>query len=102
MLSSKIWSYKPKAEEFPTLLRRSLLKGGSLTKKFSPECMIKAMIIRLGEMAKPFTNYEVIDFSIRTFLRHLSIDAYLRIDREIEFCRKLEGEIEKNIELKSL
>lgn len=98
MQKSKIWDYKPKAEEFPAIQRRGLIKEGKLNKKYSPECMIKAMIIRMGEMTKPSTNYETIDFSIRTFFRHINVNQYLRVDREIAFCRKLEQEIEQNIE----
>lgn len=53
------------------------------------------MIIRMGEMAKPDINYEIIDYSIRSFFTYLGINKYLRVDREIKFLRRFEEEMIK-------
>ena len=73
--------------------KRRLLKEHKFDEPLSSESMIKAMIIRLGEMGKPFINYEVIDFSIRSFFSYLGINKYVRVDRETEFLRRLELKI---------
>lgn len=90
VLNNKVWSEKAKLEVFPLIVQRRLLKEKSLGKPFDPRAMIKAIIIRMGELANPSPNYEVIDFSIRHCLRHIGIDEYVRVDREIEFLRNFE------------
>ena len=47
----------------------------------------------MGEMAKPDINYEVIDYSIRSFFTYLNTNKYLRVDRETKFLRMFEKEI---------
>lgn len=90
---SKIWDIKFEPEEFPLIIKKRLLKEKAFGKKFDPESMIKALIIRIGEIAKPDVNYEIIDFSIRSFFTYLAIKKYSRVDREIEFLRRFEKEI---------
>ncbi len=60
---------------------------------YSPAKMIKAMIVRIGEMAEPSITYEVVDNAVRKFLRYMDINEYLRIDKELAFCHR----VEKNI-----
>jgi hypothetical protein len=93
IMKSKIWEIKFDLKDFPLLVQRRLIKDKILNKKLSTEAMIKAMIIRLGETGRPFINYEVIDFSIREFFTYLGAKKYLRIDREMEFLRRLDKEI---------
>jgi len=97
MANSSVWTEKPDIKVFPKDIRERLLRENAFDKPFNPKAMIKAMIIRLGEMAKPAINYEIVDHSIRKFLRYLEIDEYLRVDREIEFLRRLESEIARAI-----
>ncbi len=93
LAESRVWDIKLNLSEFPFIVQRRLIREKSLNKKFAPEAMIKAMIIRLGEMGRPFINYEVIDFSIREFFTYLGAKKYLRVDREMEFLKKLDNEI---------
>lgn len=67
------------------------------TEGLKPAAMIKAMIVRIGEMGQPSIPYEAIDMGIRDFLRYMEIDEYQRIDNELDFCKKLEGEIHRII-----
>ena len=97
IMKSKVWSTKFGLQDFPPLIQRRLLKEKLLDKKFSPEAMIKALIIKLGEMGRPFINYEAIDFSIREFFTYLGEKKYLRVDREMEFLKRLDIEIIKNL-----
>lgn len=90
---SDIWNAKFQPTEFPEIIKKRLIKEQSLEKKLCPEAMIKAIIIRMGELGRPFVNYENIDYSIRKFFVYLGIKKYLRIDREILFLRRLEKEI---------
>lgn len=96
ILKSKVWNFKFDLEEFPIIVQRRLAKEKLIDKKLNPEAMIKAMIVRLGEMGRPFINYEIIDFSIREFFVYLGAKKYLRVDREMLFLRRLDEEI-KNI-----
>jgi len=98
ILKSKVWNFKFDLEEFPIIVQRRLLKEKLLDKKLNPEAMIKAMIVRLGEMGRPFINYEIIDFSIREFFVYLRAKKYLRVDREMLFLRRLDEEIKNIIE----
>jgi len=95
--NSPVWIEKPDPNVFPKEIRGRFIEEDTLNKPFNPKAMIKAMIIRIGEMAKPAINYEKIDYSLRKFLRYLEIDEYLRIDREIEFLRRLEKEMARII-----
>lgn len=95
LLKSDVWKTKFKAEDFPVIVKRRLLKEKLLGKSLSPEAMIKAIIIRMGELARPSINYEVIDFSIRSFFTYLGVKQYLRMDREIRFLRIFEEEFMK-------
>lgn len=97
ILKNGVWISKMEPEDFPLIVRRRLVKENSFNEKFSPESMIKAIIIQLGKKAKPHINYEVVDFSIRSFFTYLSVDKYLRVDREIEFLRRLDKEIVMNL-----
>ncbi len=62
-----------------------------------PEALIKTIIIRMGEMGAPTIPYEVVDWGIRRFLRYLGIEQYQRAVKEIEFCHRLEEEIDRLI-----
>ena len=93
ILQSKVWNPKFDLRSFPLIVQRRLLKEKSLEEKLKPEAMIKAMIIRLGEMGRPSINYQIIDFSIREFFTYLGVDKYQRVDREIEFLTRLDKEI---------
>lgn len=95
LLKNDVWKTKFKADDFPEIVKRRLLKEKLLGEKLGSNAMIKAMIIRMGELAKPSINYEVIDFSIRSFFTYLGVKKYLRVDREILFLRTLEKELEK-------
>lgn len=96
--NNPVWTEKPNLKNFPEDIRERLIKENVFDKPFNPKAMIKAMIIRIGEMAKPAINYEMVDHSLRKFLRYLGIDEYLRVDREIEFLRRLEKEIARTID----
>jgi hypothetical protein len=88
-----IWKAKFKPEDFPEMIRKRLHKEDAFNKKLSAESLIKAMIIRMGEMAQPKINYEIIDYTIRSFFTYLGVKQYLRVDRETKFLRGLEKEI---------
>ena len=97
IIKNKIWDIKFDLNEFPFIVQRRLIKEKVLDKKLNPEAMIKAMIVKIGEMGRPFINYEILDFSIREFFTYLGVKKYQRIDREIEFLRRLDKEIIKII-----
>ena len=90
---SSIWETKFKPEEFPEIIKRRLIREKACEKRLDPNAMIKAMVIRMGEMAKPNINYEIIDYSIRNLFTYLNTNKYLRVDREIRFLRMFEKEI---------
>lgn len=96
MAKSSIWEAKPDLNEFPYDIRKRV--ESTLDKKLNPYALIKAMIIRVGEMAKPSISYNVIERGIRRFLRYLELDEYIRADREMQFCQKLEAQITKTIQ----
>lgn len=91
MVKSAIWQAKPNLDEFPLDIRRRVEETSG--KKLDPRALIKAMIIRIGEMSKPAISYNVIERGIRKFLRYLKLNEYVRADREMQFCHKLEAEI---------
>ena len=73
--------------------RQEIAKRAVWNIKLSPPAMLKAMIIRIGEMAEPSIFYDVIDNAVRKFLRYMEIAQYQRADKELEFCHRLEDEI---------
>lgn len=73
--------------------RKEIAKSKVWAMKLKPEAIIKAMIIRMGEMGQPAIPYEVVDMGLRDIMRYLDIDDYQRADDELEFCHKLENEI---------
>jgi len=79
------------------LFRQEIAKSKSWETKLTPPALIKAMIIRIGELSQPSIKYEVIDWSIRVFLRYMNINQYYRTDIELEFCRNIEADITKLI-----
>lgn len=93
IMKSKIWNINFDLSIFPVIVQRRLMKEKLLNKKLNPASMIKAMIIKMGEMGRPFINYEAVDFSIREFFTYLGEKKYTRVDREIEFLRRLDNEI---------
>ena len=69
--------------------------------KLDPIAMIKSMIIRIGEMAMPGVSYTVIDDTVAKFVSYLrgtDFKGYVNIDKEYEFCIKIEKEIANTIE----
>lgn len=58
-----------------------------------PEALMKALIIRLGEMGQPAIPYEVVDMGVRDFLRYMNVNEYQRADNELKFLCDLENEI---------
>ena len=95
IVKSKVWNPKFDLDIFPIIVQRRLTKEKLLDKKLNPASMIKAMIIKIGEMGRPFINYEVVDFSIRELFTYLGEKKYTRVDREIEFLKRLDNEIIK-------
>lgn len=83
--------YKP---ENIVPFRKEIAKSDVWNTSLKPEAIIKAMIIRLGELGQPAIPYEIIDMGVRDFLRYLDIDDYQKVDKEIEFCHALENEIQ--------
>jgi hypothetical protein len=61
-------------------------------KPLNPCGMIKAMIVRLGEMAPGIEN-QVVDKAIHRILGYIDSDNNVSMDSEISFCRDLETEI---------
>jgi hypothetical protein len=59
--------------------------------KLDPYAMIKAMIVRMGELGNPSIPYSIVDWNIRIFLRFLGVSNYIRCDRELEFLKSHEG-----------
>lgn len=92
----EVWDIKIRAGQFNEIIKRRLEKENAFSKQLSPLAMIKAIIIRLGEIASPNLNYESIDFSIRSLFRYLEINDFVRVDREIYFCRQLELNLAKS------
>jgi hypothetical protein len=93
IMKSKVWNTKLDLDSFPVIVQRRMIKEKLLDKKLNPASMIKAMIIKMGEMGRPFINYEAIDFSIRELFTYLGEKKYTRVDREMEFLKRLDKEI---------
>lgn len=82
--------YKP---ENIVPFRKEIAKSPVWKVSLKPEALMKAMIIRLGEMGQPAIPYEVVDMGVRDFLRYMNINEYQRADAELKFLRDLEDEI---------
>jgi len=76
-----------------SVFRKELLNDKLWNVKVDPYTLVKAMIIRLGDLSLPGVKYEVIDWKIREYLRFLGLDEYRRPDRELQFCKNLEKRI---------
>jgi hypothetical protein len=61
------------------------------------EALMKALIIRLGEMGEPSIPYEIVDMGVRDFLRYMDINEYQRADNELKFLNDIEKEISQII-----
>ena len=77
--------------------RERLLDDKIWDTKVDPYTLIKAMIVRMGDLSQPRIGYEIIDWKIREYLRFLGCDEYKRPDRELQFCKNLEKKIESLI-----
>jgi len=53
--------------------------------KLNPFALINAMVIRLGELAKPEIEYSVVDWRARDLLDYTGCTEYHRADKEIAF-----------------
>ena len=84
-------------EDNISTFRQEISKSKAWDVKLTPPALIKAMIIRIGELSQPAIKYEVTDWSIRKFLRYMDINEYYRADVELKFCRDIEAEIIKII-----
>jgi len=93
VLDSEIWDKKFKLDDFKPVIQKRLKKENLIDKELDCLGLVKAMIIRIGELGNPSINYEVIDYALRNFFRQMNVNKYLRVDREIEFLRKLEEEV---------
>ncbi len=82
--------YKP---ENIVPFRRAIAASKVWSITLKPEALMKAMIIRLGEMGEPAIPYEIVDMGVRDFLRYMDVNEYQRPDMELKFLRDLEDEI---------
>lgn len=73
--------------------RKGILERDMWPANINPFKMIKAMIIRLGDLSQPVTSYEVVDSKVREFLGFLGYREYDRVERELQLCKGLEKEI---------
>jgi hypothetical protein len=73
--------------------RKGLFTDKLWNVKVDPYTLVKAMIIRLGDLSLPGVEYEVVDWKIREYLRFLGLDEYRRPDQELRFCKNLEKRI---------
>ena len=80
--------------------RREVAQSKVWNVKLSGPALIKAMIIRIGEMAEPAIHYDIIDNAVRKFLRYMDVNDYQRSDAELAFCLKLEDAIIESIKVK--
>lgn len=77
-----------------SVFHKGLLNSKIWNADISPSKMIKSMIIRLGDLSQPGTSYEVVDSRVRKYLKFLGWTRYERVDKELQFCKELEKEIE--------
>lgn len=82
--------YKP---ESIIPFRKEIAKSPVWKAVLKPEALMKAMIIRLGEMGQPAIPYEIVDMGVRDFLRYMNVDEYQRADAELKFLHDLGNEI---------
>ena len=81
--------FSPESEaDFFSKIHNSLIWGEQLN-HFS---LIKAMIIRMGEMGSPPIPYSFIDGTLRELLRFLGLNEYKRADVELEFLKNYESQ----------
>jgi len=95
LAKSNIWNIKLKLDMFNYSIKERVIKDKSINKKLEPEAMVKALIIRIGELSLKHINYEVLDLAVRDLIDYIGIRKYIRADREIMFLRFLEKEIMK-------
>jgi len=81
-------------EKASLTFRKAVLSSDLWNVKIDPFRMIKAMIIRLGDMSQPVIDYEVVDSKISEYLGFLGYSKYERVDRELQFCKEVEKTIE--------
>jgi hypothetical protein len=81
-------------EKALTVFREGYLESKIWNARIDPFKMVKAMIIRLGDLSQPVMGYEVVDSKIREFLGFLGYTRHARADKELRFCKALEREIE--------
>jgi hypothetical protein len=84
-------------EDIIQTFRERLLTDKIWDTKVDPYTLVKAMIIRLGDLSQPGIEYEIVDWKIREYLRFLGCDEYKRPDKELQFCKNLEKKIESLI-----
>jgi len=77
--------------------RKEIAKSKIWNVTLKPEALMKAMIIRLGEMGQPSIPYEAVDMGVRDFLRYMNVNEYQRADNELKFLQDLENEIARII-----
>lgn len=82
--------YKP---ENIVPFRKEIAESKVWNVALKPEALMKAIIIRLGEMGQPAVPYEIVDMGVRDFLRYMNINEYQRADAELKFLHDLEDEI---------
>jgi hypothetical protein len=97
LTTNNIWNLEFNPENFSYVVRKRIEKETS-SNKLNSEAMIKALIIRLGELTLPSLSYENIDLSLRKFLRYINLNKYLRVDRELFFLKQLEKGVQEIIE----
>ncbi|MHA2315718.1 MAG: hypothetical protein ACXACF_10640, partial [Candidatus Hermodarchaeia archaeon] len=84
-------------KEIIQTFRERLLNDKIWNTKVDPYTLVKAMVVRLGDLSQPGIGYEIVDWKIREYLRFLGLDEYKRPDRELQFCKNLEKKIESFI-----
>ena len=93
---SDVWNLKMNIDMFDHTVKERIIKEKSIHKKLDPLAMVKALVIRIGELGLKQINYEILDLSVRNTIGYLGVKHYIRVDREMMFLRKLEEET-KNI-----
>jgi len=56
--------------------------------------ILKAIIIRMGEMGSPPISYSIVDWHIRILLRYLGVNDYIKVDTELNFLKNHEHRLE--------
>jgi len=80
-------------ENVISAFRKNLFSDEIWNTKIDPYTLIKAMIIRLGDLSRPGVEYEIVDWKIRVYLRFLGCDEYRKPDEGLKFCKELENKI---------